>query len=83
MFMHLIQPRAELKPLVSCFSVDASTSFFIANVIKSKLKFSNMFFSCIELFALFLLQFKRNKFIEYEINDTIFARFEVIRTYCT
>lgn len=43
MFMHLIQPQAELKPLVSCFCVDASTSFFIANVIKSKLKFSKVF----------------------------------------
>lgn len=26
---------------------------------------------------------KINKCIDYEINDTIFARFEVIMTYCT
>lgn len=25
----------------------------------------------------------KNKCIDYEINDTIFARFEVIMTYCT
>lgn len=33
----------------------------------------------------FLLQFKKkiNKCIDNEINDTIFARFEVIMTYCT